>query len=166
MPQFDFSTFTPQLFWLVISFGLLLISSFLIITPRVQRVLETRHTNITEALNEAKKLRAQAEKMVGDADKELTAARNEAKKMLREVELEWQKIAHSEQAAMDEKLALWQQQSEARLKVAEAAALANISATLPQLLALTAGKLLGKAPEPAQLTAALANAQPAENRAA
>lgn len=56
MPQFDFATFTPQIFWLLICFGVLYYAVSNIILPRISAILEDRENRINSDLKSAEKL--------------------------------------------------------------------------------------------------------------
>ena len=59
MPQFDPSSFSSQLFWFSICFGLIYISMSKIFLPRVREILKERHTNIGNNHSLAMQIQAQ-----------------------------------------------------------------------------------------------------------
>lgn len=81
MPQLDFTTYSAQIFWLVICFSMLYASSSLVILPRIKKILanrkriidsDLRHTTkleeeISELEESSKQLRSNAAKEYQDA---------------------------------------------------------------------------------------------------
>lgn len=53
MPQFDISTFSAQLFWLVVSFGCLYLVVSQLIAPKAEEILSSRHNVIDDHLTMA-----------------------------------------------------------------------------------------------------------------
>ena len=66
MPQLDFTTFLPQLFWLFISLSVLYLMLSKIALPRISDVIEERKDTITDDLDEAKSLSIEAQNVVED----------------------------------------------------------------------------------------------------
>ena len=66
MPQLDFTTFIPQLFWLFLSLSFLYVILSRIALPRISDVIEERNDTITDDLDEAKALSIEAEKVVNE----------------------------------------------------------------------------------------------------
>ena len=56
MPQFDFTTYSSQIFWFSICFAILYLAVHFIITPRVRDILNTRKKIIDGDLSEASKI--------------------------------------------------------------------------------------------------------------
>tara|TARA_X000001036_G_scaffold425591_1_gene451951 strand:- start:510 stop:989 length:480 start_codon:yes stop_codon:yes gene_type:complete len=75
MPQLDFSTFLPQIFWLFISLSFLYIVLSRYALPRVSDVIEERNDIIAQDIDSAKEYSAESEK----ASEELSLKLSEAK---------------------------------------------------------------------------------------
>ena len=82
MPQLDFTTFLPQLFWLFISLSILYIMLSRIALPRISDVIEERKDTITDDLDEAKALSLEAEGVVKDLRAKLEEAKVQSQKNL------------------------------------------------------------------------------------
>ena len=82
MPQLDFTTFLPQLFWLFISLSILYIMLSRIALPRISDVIEERKDTITDDLDEAKALSLEAEGVVEDLREKLEEAKVQSQKNL------------------------------------------------------------------------------------
>ncbi len=63
MPQFDPSSFSSQLFWLAICFGLIYFSMSKIFLPRIRDILKDRHNNINQNESLATKIQDQVEEI-------------------------------------------------------------------------------------------------------
>ena len=82
MPQLDFTTFIPQLFWLFLSLSFLYFILSRIALPRISDVIEERNDTITDDLDEAKSLSIEAEKVVNELKSKLEDARSSSQKTL------------------------------------------------------------------------------------
>lgn len=82
MPQLDFTTFIPQLFWLFLCLTILYFILSKIALPRISDVIEERNDTITDDLDEAKSLSLEAEKVVEDLKSKLEEARSISQKNL------------------------------------------------------------------------------------
>ena len=82
MPQLDFTTFIPQLFWLFLSLSFLYVILSRIALPRISDVIEERNDTITDDLDEAKALSIEAEKVVNELKFKLEDARSSSQKTL------------------------------------------------------------------------------------
>ena len=82
MPQLDFTTFIPQLFWLFLSLSFLYFILSRIALPRISDVIEERNDTITDDLDEAKALSIEAEKVVNELKSKLEDARSSSQKKL------------------------------------------------------------------------------------
>jgi F-type H+-transporting ATPase subunit b len=63
MPQFDFTTFTSQIFWFALCFGILYIAAAKIILPRISEIINSRKNIVDSDLNLAVKLDQEIEKL-------------------------------------------------------------------------------------------------------
>ena len=63
MPQFDFSTFLGQIFWLLICFSALYFCVSRIILPRIAEIISRRNILVDEDLQSAKSLQAEIDKL-------------------------------------------------------------------------------------------------------
>jgi F-type H+-transporting ATPase subunit b len=75
MPQLDPSSFISQLFWLVITFGLLYVVLSKVTLPQISRVLQNRQTRITTDVDKAESMRKEAEKVRAEYEAALSETR-------------------------------------------------------------------------------------------
>ena len=82
LPQMDASTFPSQIFWLVVTFGLLFLVLWRITLPMIEGVIGERRRRIEGDLGTADKLRQQATEALAAYENELAVARNRAHEIL------------------------------------------------------------------------------------
>ncbi|MBP5534309.1 MAG: hypothetical protein J6Y03_02240 [Alphaproteobacteria bacterium] len=63
MPQLDFSFYPAQIFWLIISFGILFLAMKYWLLPPLANVIEQREEKIKKILRQADKMSAEAERI-------------------------------------------------------------------------------------------------------
>lgn len=78
-PPFDFATFPSQILWLAITFGIFYLVVKRVIVPRVGSILEDRHDRIAQDLDEAERLRNEADEAIAAYERDLAEARAEAR---------------------------------------------------------------------------------------
>ena len=78
MPQFDFSTYVTQIFWLLVCFALLYLFTVLYSIPRMKRLLESRWQKTEGMRIEAQRLRKEGEELVQKIDQELIMVRQQS----------------------------------------------------------------------------------------
>ena len=75
MPQLDFSTFLPQIFWLFISLSFLYIVLSRYALPRVSDVIEERKDIIAQDIDSAKEYSVESEKAIEELNIKLSEAK-------------------------------------------------------------------------------------------
>ncbi len=78
MPQFDVTTYTSQLFWLVVCFSMLYTLMARVTMPMIASALETRVAKIRGNIQKATGLEIQAKHLMGEFDKLISSAREKA----------------------------------------------------------------------------------------
>ena len=101
MPQLDLATFTPQLVWLGITFILLYLVMWRVALPRIGEVLEERQNRIQHDLDEAGRLKGEAEQALADFETSLSEARSKAHTQLSARRAEITADNESRAAALD-----------------------------------------------------------------
>jgi F-type H+-transporting ATPase subunit b len=126
MPQFDPSTFSSQIIWLVISFAGLYWALTRLTLPRIAEVLEARQSKIDDDLDRAVELEQQAKDALATYEAAVEAAKAEAQSVVRQGVEEMAAVAQKRHGEMAEKLAAQVSAAEARIAEAKETALANI----------------------------------------
>lgn len=84
MPQIDFSTYLPQLFWLAIFFLALYLFVHIYFAPRISYIVGKRKKEMLKLLSEAEDTNQQADNALFQAEQILQQAKNEGKKLKQE----------------------------------------------------------------------------------
>lgn len=77
-PPFDSSTFPSQILWIAITFGLFYLFLKRVIMPRLGGILEMRESRIAQDIEQATKLKGEADAAVAAYEQELAEARGNA----------------------------------------------------------------------------------------
>jgi F-type H+-transporting ATPase subunit b len=84
MPQFDSSTFAPQIFWLIVCFGFLFTLMAWVLIPRLSKVIEVRETRIQEDLARAQNLLEEVGALRKEAQDRLYTVRHASREKYQE----------------------------------------------------------------------------------
>ena len=82
MPQLDFSTFLPQIFWLFISLSFLYIVLSRYALPRVSDVIEERKDIIAQDIDSAKEYSEESEKAIQELNLKLSEAKTSSQNLI------------------------------------------------------------------------------------
>ncbi len=118
MPQIEVATFASQIFWLIVAFVTLYYLLSRRALPRLAEVLEARQDRIATDLDEAERLRREAEAALASYEAAIAKARDQAHALLAETQTRLQAEAGKRQAELDLRLA--EQLSEAEARIGEA----------------------------------------------
>ena len=84
MPQLNPEFWVSQIFWLIITFGILFIVLSKFVLPKISNNLETRKSQILENIETAEKQREESEKKIKEFDKIILDSKNQAKNFFSE----------------------------------------------------------------------------------
>ncbi|MGY8990879.1 MAG: F0F1 ATP synthase subunit B family protein [Rhodospirillales bacterium] len=155
MPQLDSATFLPQLFWLVVTFGILFLVMWRIALPRVADVLEARQERMSSNLEKAEDFKKEAEAVLEAYEAAMAEARSKALDVIAEVRGTMAEEAASRQADLAEKLTEQIEQGEARIEQAKNEAIGQIQGVSAELTAAAMERLTGEKPNDAAVSAAV-----------
>jgi len=158
MPQLDFTTFAPQLFWLLVTFAVLYGIMRWLAMPRVARALDARHDKLEGDLARAGQLKAEAEAVLAEYQKTLASARAEAQATLRETAERLSADAAERQRGLADALAEQIDAAEKRITAMKDEALAEVRGIAVEVGGAVVVKLIGTPADPARLAAAVDNA--------
>ena len=82
MPQLDFSTFLPQIFWLFLSLSILYLILSRYALPRISDVIEERKDIIAHDIDKAKEYSVDTDKAIEDLNLKISEARSESQQMI------------------------------------------------------------------------------------
>ena len=103
-PPFDSSTFSSQLLWLAITFGLLYYLMAKVAVPRIAGILEDRRDRIAGDLDMAEKLKSDSEAALTGYEKALAGARSRASAIAETARNEAKAAADAKRAAIESDL--------------------------------------------------------------
>ena len=126
-PPFDVATFQSQLFWLAIAFVLLYVLLSYVVLPKLGGMIEERKNKIDSDLDEAARMKAEADASIVEMDKQLAVARAEARASAEKTRSEIDQRISAASAAKNAELDQTLSEAEARIEEMKAAAMANVS---------------------------------------
>ncbi|OUD10267.1 ATP F0F1 synthase subunit B' [Marivivens niveibacter] len=149
MPQLDPSTFSNQIFWLLVTLVVIYFVLSRIALPRISAVLAERSGTITNDLAAAEELKAKAVEAEQAYNKALADARAEASRIVDETKAQIQEDLKAEMAKADEQISAKAAEGEKAIAEIRANALNSVSevakATAAELVAAMGGKADDKA---------------------
>lgn len=155
MPQFDPSTYSPQIIWLAITFVMLYVLMAKVALPRIGEVLEERQRRIDEDLKKAEVLKAEAEEAAETYERLITEARVQSQEAIKKVREEAASEAARRKADLGEQLAARIAEAESRVLAARDKAVGDIRALSAEVAGAAVERLLGETPDDASLDAAV-----------
>jgi len=161
-PPFDASTYPSQLLWLVITFGLFYLVMQKIIVPRLGGILEQRHDRIAQDLDEASRLKSEADAAVETYEKELGEARSRASVIGETAREAAKSKAAADRAAIEAELSQKLSAAEVRIGEIKAQAFAQVGTIAEETAAAIVDQLIGAKAGADDIKAAVAAASPKE----
>jgi F-type H+-transporting ATPase subunit b len=138
MPQFEPSTFTPQLFWLAVTFSVLFFAMWRHALPRISGILEARRQRIDGELEKAQAFKSEAEQVAAEYEMALAEARDKAAAALKQ--------------------AVRTGEAQQRIAAARDAAIGSIRTVAEETAGAATAKLIGVELSPGQLRDAVEDA--------
>ncbi|MBR2689743.1 MAG: F0F1 ATP synthase subunit B [Aquamicrobium sp.] len=153
-PPFNPATFSSQLFWLVITFGLFYIFLKKVVMPRLGGILEVRSNRIAQDLDQAAKLKGEADAAVAAYEQELAEAKANAntigQKSRDEAKAEAETARKSVEAGLEKKLA----EAEERITAIKTSAMKDVGSIAETTASAILDSLVGKS-DKAEVAAAV-----------
>jgi F-type H+-transporting ATPase subunit b len=143
LPQLDFSTYTPQLFWMAVIFLILFIVMSKKTLPEIGSIVETRRDLIDTNLKAAEASGAQAEGIRTSYEKNLEQARAAAVKAVQDVEAAAKKKAADQAEAFRKKADESIKSAEERVLAQKDKALGEMKNVAAEVASLAAEKITG-----------------------
>ena len=144
MPQLQqHYTYISQVFWLVVTFAILLIVMWRVALPRVAAILRERQERIDADLRRAEALKNEAEAVLAAYEKAMADARGKAQGVQRETAEALAKEAARQHAEVSQRLKREADAAEARIQRARDDALAGVTAVAAELAEAALKRLVG-----------------------
>lgn len=157
-PPFDHTTYPSQLLWLVITFVIFYVTMQKIVIPRVGGILESRHDRIAQDIEEASRLKAEADAAVATYESELAAARAKANSIGSAARDSAKLKAEADRKTIEASLAEKLKAAEARIGEIKAKAFADVGAIAEETATAVVEQLVGGSAAKADVAAAVASA--------
>lgn len=158
MPQLDFTTWIPQLFWLAVTFFALYLLMTFVAMPRVGAVLDARRNRLDADLARAAQLKSEADAVIVAYERALAEARAAAQATVRETTERLEAAAAERQRELAQALAERISAAEREIASAKESALAQINNLATDVAASVTAKLIGTSPDARAVAAAVGSA--------
>lgn len=155
MPQLEMGDYAPQIFWLVVTFVILMLLMWSVGLPRIRRVIEAREARIGDDLAQAERLKQEAEAALVAYEEALSKARTEAHGVLAETQARLGAEAARLREDLDAELGAKSADAEARIRQARERALASLRDVAGEVARAATERLVGTAPSEAAARAAV-----------
>ena len=156
-PPFDPKTFPSALLWLVITFVIFYIVMQKVLIPRVGGILENRHARIAQDVEEAGRLKAEADAAIETYERELAAARARSNAIGAAARADAK--AEAERRAIEADLAEKMKAAEARIAEIKAKAFADVGTVAEEAASAVIAQLIGSPASQTEVAAAVASAK-------
>lgn len=137
-PPFDTSTYPSQLLWLAITFGLFYLFMQRVVLPRIGGILEVRSDRIAQDLDQAARMKEEADAAIAAYEQELAQARSKANEIGQQARDEAKADAEAERRTVEAELEGRLAEAEERIRVIKETAMRDIGA----IAADTAGAIV------------------------
>ena len=127
MPQLDFSTFLPQIFWLFISLSFLYIVLSRYALPRVSDVIEERKDIIAQDIDSAKEYSEESEKAIEELNLKLSEAKTSSQNLINKSIQDIKEESEIKKSSLIKKINNEISEAEGEIKEKKETALAEIS---------------------------------------
>ena len=159
MPQLDASTYASQILWLILTFSLLYYLLKTKALPRVADILEARQERISNDLDKAAALRAEAEAAAEEYAKVVAEAQAKASEAIKATRDAVGADISARGATLDKELGAKIASAEAAIDAARKKALTELEAVAVEAAQAATRQLIGVEVSAAEAEAALAQAQ-------
>lgn len=146
MPQLDISTFTPQIVWLIITFGVLYLLMAKLALPRIGSILEQRQNRIDDNLAMAQNLKRESEVDAESYETAIFEAREQARTSTQLAIKEMSEESQRRQSELNDRLVSEVKSAEERIAQARKKAMSNISEMAEDIVLDVAETLIGITP--------------------
>jgi F-type H+-transporting ATPase subunit b len=155
LPQLDFSTWPGQIFWLAVSFTILYLVLTRSVLPKIGGAIEDRLDKIADDLDEAGRLKAQADDAAKSYEQALADARAKAHAIAGETRDKLNAEIAKETEAAEAAFAQEAEAAEDKIRESTQAALANVRDAAADAATAIVEKLVGRAPASSAVASAL-----------
>jgi F-type H+-transporting ATPase subunit b len=154
-PPFDASTYPSQLLWLAITFGLFYFFLKRVALPRIGSILEVRSDRIAQDLDQAARMKDEADAAIAAYEQELATAKTKANEIAQKARDSAKAEAESERKAAEADLERKLAEAEQRIAEIKAKAMGEVGTIASDTAAAIVEKLIGAKTTRAEIEAAI-----------
>lgn len=155
LPQFQIEHWGGQIIWLLVVFAILYALLAKVFVPRLRGIQDTRAQTIADAVEQARRVQAEADAQAAAAKAEIEDARAQARRVAADAKAKSQADLAASQAAEDERLQAQLEKAEERIRGLRDQAMANVGTIAADTAEAIVAKLTGSAPSRTEVNAAL-----------
>lgn len=144
LPQLNTHTFSPQLFWLALTFALLFFLLAKVVLPRIGDVIGEREGRVARDLEAAQRLKGETDKALADYEKALADARAKASGIAKDTRDRLAAETDAKKADVEKALAGKLADAEARISATKAKALTAVNDIAAETASAVVAKLIGQ----------------------
>lgn len=154
-PPFESHTFLAQIVWLALSFGLLYYLMAKIALPRIQGILHDRATRLSADLDEAQRMKSEADAAGAAYETSLRDAQGKARTIAQETRDALSAEADAKRKSLEAELNQRLAASEATIRGRTEQAMGNVRTIAGETATAIVERLTGQAPDQASVERAL-----------
>lgn len=155
LPQFRFEYWGGQIVWLVVLFALLYVLISRVFAPRMRRALDAREQTIQGAIDEARRVQAEADAQAEAGRRELAEARASAQRTAAEAKAAASAEASRRQAEEEAKLSERLSAAEVSIRATRDQAMTSVRTVAADTAQAIVERLTGRSADAAEVEAAL-----------
>ncbi len=144
LPQLDTASYTPQLFWLALTFLTLMFVMARIVLPRVADVIGERQDRIKRDIEAANRLKSETDKALGDYEKALSDARANASGIAKQTRDKLAAETDAEKGRAEAKITAKLQEADTRIAATKTKALTAVNDIAAETARAVVAKLSGQ----------------------
>jgi len=154
-PPFETHTFLAQIVWLALAFGLLYYLMSKIALPRIQGILHDRATRLSADLDEAQRMKSEADAAGAAYEKSLADAQGKAREIAQETRNALSAEAETKRKTLEAELNQRLAASETTIRGRTEQAMGNVRTIAGETATAIVERLTGQAPDQASVERAL-----------
>jgi F-type H+-transporting ATPase subunit b len=144
MALFDITFIHSQLFWLFVCFFTLLVFMYKFAGPAISKGLDDRANQIKQDLQDAKKLKEEAEALLNDYNKKMEDANKKADDLIKKAKENAKAVSEKEAGELEKALAMKSKQAQKQIDSAKKKAIKEIKSEVHELVITATEKLIGE----------------------
>lgn len=154
-PPFDSTHFASQIVWLAITFGLFYLFLKKVLVPRIGGIIETRNGQIAQDLEEAARMKAEADAAVAAYEQELADAKAKANAIGQQARDAAKADAEAERKKVEAELESKLAGAEARIALIKDEAMRDVGQIAEDAASAIVQQLVGSAADKSAIAAAV-----------